>query len=328
MTLAVKWSELGVKDGSSPTYSTSWKGNGTCRRYFRVKWSDRHLAVKQLVGYSTAQTTSGVKRLRRELPEGYQGDSTMICTNASIVRGEKWTGRDAIDRTTYTSVSGYPKKDPNSDPDGDDLWKINQFSWAVIEATFTQIDFGIQTDATIDGTYAGNEMYRFVTYRDDRSASYITLREGKLYYVTGVSAVDGRLVDFAIGKIEAKKSIYLKWHQVALDAIPMNTIDAMIGKTNKYSFIGYDAGTLLFLPPKIDRYVMANGNFGCDVEYVLDYFDQGQNKLLKVSSSNEFEYYMVTTDPTLTSATPGSLAAKKFIYSEDDYSKVFVVNNG
>jgi hypothetical protein len=335
LTLSVYWSERGVPDGTSPSVSYGWKGQGSGSRQIAVRWQDRLLAQQQAVGFSYAQTSGGVRRLRRELPEPLTPfDATYFCTKAGLVRGVKWTGRAAYDRATGQLLPGYPKKDPTKDPDGsndldprDSLWKVNEFARAVLNLDFAQADFSIASDATIDTTYGGSEFYRFVTYRDDRCASYVTVRGGVLYYIIpGVGADEPakaqRVIPFAVGKVEGRKTLYLKWHQVSADAVPWQTIDGLIGKTNKTQFYtsAYPAGTLLFLPPKVDRYVMANGQVGLDLEFVMDYFAAGQHKLLRAERGTIIDYRYATIDPNITAEpAPGSIPAGKFLFDEAEF---------
>lgn len=328
-----------MQDGSSPTVSYGWKGGGAGGRQISVRWADRLLAQQQCVGYSFAQTSGGVRRLRREIPEPLSPtDTTFFCTKANLVRGKTWTGRAAYDRTTLALLPGYPNKDPNPDADGDDKWKLNEYEEAWLSLEFAQADFSILPDSYIDTTGGGIELYRFVTYRDDRCASYVTVRGGTLYYVLpqlpGEQDRDfkaRRRIPFSVGKVEGRKTLYLKWHQVAADAVPLQTIDNLIGKTNKTQFVSpaYPAGTLLFLPPRVERYVMANGAVGCDVEFVMDYFKEGQLKLLFPGKDGTFiDYFFVTSDPAIVvEPTFGALPPKKFLHDEAEFLDAFDVNN-
>ncbi len=340
MTLSVYWSEVGVKDGSSPGFAYTWKGPATGEKTIRTSWNNRHLAQKQAQGYSYASTVAGARVLRRELPEFYNPqDLTLFCAAAKLVRGEKWQARNAWDRTTYAPLPGYPNNTYTKDGDGfptDSSWKENIFKWAVLSLGFMQADFLIRDDAYIDAL-SGYEIYRHCSYRDDRMASFVTIPGGKVYYVTETATVgnkDARLVPFGVGVLEAKKTINIKWHQVALEAAPLQTIDSLIGKVNKLPFvpplqsITYPAGTLLFLPPKIDRYVMPNGQFGLDIEFVLSYFPQGHNKILKVDGGENRRYLFVTPWATVPyEPVPGSMADGFFLFDERDFYQAFLCSN-
>lgn len=336
MTLRVYHSEPGARDGTSPLAAYGWKGgpDRSETRTYRVRWADRHLALRQLVGYSYVETSEGpdgnaARKLRRELPEGVPWDPTVHCTRARIVRGEKWTGRAVYERDTGQLRAGYPNRNPTKDDDllpTDGAWKANEFKTAVITADFAAGDFYRYDDAAIDSTFAGSELARFTSYRDDRSASYVTIRGGVLYYIIPEVPADAstRVIPFALGRIEGKKSVFLKWHQVAVDAVPWQTIDGLVGKTNKLPFLNYPAGTLLMLPPKVDRYVMANGWIGCDVELVMDFFKEGHHKILYAAQGKAINYrYATTMQSRNQEPTPGEIPAGEFIYDEADYFPAF-----
>ena len=168
MTLRVNYAEAGVRDGSSPRGGYGWKGGGTFPRTIRVKWADRFEAIRQAVGYSYGYTSGGVRYLRRELPTIVRPfDSTMRCVSASIVRGERWTGRAAYDPDTGELLSSYPNRNPTKvdDEDGvgvpnDSLMKFNEYKFALINLEYAQANYNLFSDADVDaGTYgpAGSE---------------------------------------------------------------------------------------------------------------------------------------------------------------------------
>jgi hypothetical protein len=324
MTLQVNWREMGARDGSSPQDGYAWKAGGSHKRTIRVRWADRFLAMRQAVGFSYPTYEGGIRRLRREIPEGHQEDRTLFCTNADVVRGLTWTGRSAYRTDNYQLLDGYPSSRPG-DANGDRFLKANEFNWAVISLTFAQADFSIRTDDEAWYTFQGNELCRFVSYREERSASYITMRGGLLWYIIpGVTDEARRQIPFATGRIELSSAVYLKWHQVAVDAVPFATLDYLVGKTNKYAYLNKAAGTLLFLPPKIEHYTMSNGLLGADVTVCLTFAPQGQNKLLQQIANTQGVYRWVARFGSITQEpTPGQLPPGQFLYDEADLAASF-----
>lgn len=347
MTLSVKHTEMGVKENNSPLCTYSSFEPGTATRLLRVKWADRLIALRQLVGYSFASTVDygdgrgPVKCLRRELPDVWSDDPGLVCYRVEVLRGKHWTARNHFDRATYNPLNTLTQPDalpgfPNNDANGGDRldvdWKTNVYEDAFIKADYKQVDYYVLPDANIDAL-GGYEINRFVSTRRDRSAKYLGLPGGTLYWVIpGPFLTDGRLIAFSTGRIEGQQTIYLKWWGVANEAIPFATIDAMVGKVNKGTFLGCPEGTLLYMPPKIESFPMAGGvglRLGSNIEHTLLYVPPGHNKLFRsVTTDSVRGYYFVTSDGTLTEAgiTGGagpSALPGKFLYDYEDFSKVF-----
>jgi hypothetical protein len=334
MTLAVKWSEKGVKEGDSPGgLSYGWKGGATATKRISVQWADRFTACRQAVGYSYPLYSGGVHYLRREPPEPYHpADTTLFCSQCHLVGGQRWLGRSAHDRTTYALVPGYPKADVNPDPQGDTLWKNNEFDLALLEMQFTAADFYIRSDSDIDTTYAGSELSRFTSYRESRQVKGLILQGGTMSWIleTGdPGAPTAESIPYGVPRLQFTKTVFVKWLQVAIAAVPWNTIDGMIGKINKVPFMGYPEDTLLMVAPTTDRYVMANGQIGCDVEFCYEFTPHLQPKLLYSKAGAFIDYRWVTTQTgSVTPPTPGSLPDGQFLFNEDDFYKCYVPNNG
>ena len=97
---------------------------------------------------------------------------------------------------------------------------------------------------------------------------------------------------------------------------------------NSKPYAGYDAGTLLFLPPKKRRFVMPNGGIAIDTEFQLEWFGQGHNKILRAVKDASIEYlYIVSDGSIIAPPVPGSLTPKTTLFAEDDFAKAFVCNN-
>jgi hypothetical protein len=72
----------------------------------------------------------------------------------------------------------------------------------------------------------------------------------------------------------------------------------------------------------------ASGAIGKDVEFVIDEFTEARNKILRAEAGEVIDYRYVTTDLTLeVDPVPGTMPAGKFVYGEDDFNRVFDVNN-
>lgn len=345
MTLRVKWSPLGARDGSGPLASYTAKGNGTVSFPIKVRWADRHLALQQLVGYSVPVTYGsdpvtglGVRRLSRELPEPYHDDPNMYCASAKVVRGLKWIGRTAYDRVTWETLPGYPNREatPEDEATGDrltDLWKQNVYKLAVIQCEFSQAKFYIRSDEEAWWTYQGNELSRYTTFRDERAANYQTIRQGFTYYVLPRNPGEEqtpfdsrRQIPHSQGLIEFETTLYVTWENVHVDCLPLETIDGLVGKTNKTTFLNKPAGSLLFLPPKIERYVMANGQLGADVTFGFGHFAPGQNKILYVDGTGR-RYVWVTFNKAIEQdPTPGQLPVNTFLHDEVEFADAFNCN--
>lgn len=348
MTLRVYHAELGQRDGSSPVCSYTSKGNGTVTRTYKVRWADRHLACRQLIGYSYPETGEGVdpegvptsvRRLRRELPESYRDDRNMYCVSARVVKGVKWLGRTAYGRTSLEVLPGYPNKEPRLDNDNNPAlatdWVHNVFKHAIIQAEFAQAKFSIIADEDMP-SYGDSELARFTEYRDEREAKYQTIRQGMTYYVLrrnsgeASEAYDARRsIPFTSGVIEFSSTLFVDWHAVHVDAVPWTTIDGLVGKTSKTTFLNKPAGTLIFLPPKVERYNLSTGALGATISFTFGHFGQGQNKILFADPlTRERRYVYVTFDKGIEQdPTPGQLPAGKFLHDEDDFHKAFVCAN-
>lgn len=321
MTLRVKHSELGVRDGTSPLTKYSSFEAGTATRLLKVHWNDRLLALRQLVGYSfpgtrVAEAGNEVTALRRELPDLFADDPALACTTAEVVKGETWDGRSYYIRESYDPfaveppfiMEGYPNKDRGA---GEDRlttdWKSNVYKYAVIRAEYKGVDYYVLPDEYIDTEAGGNELIRFVSISADRSAKYLGMPGGTLYYVTpGANAgnQDARLISFSVGRIEGQKTVYLKQWGVAQDAYPQETMDALIGKVNDDTFLGYPKGTLLYMPYKEEKFVMAGGvgrRIGCHLTHTLLHVPPGHNTLWRQKKDDAVKgYFMVTNDGTVT----------------------------
>jgi len=327
---------------------TDW--NDTAQR------SDAELAMRQAVGWSVVASLSGSTVLSRELPEVYPQaiDTSLtnalyscayLCRTASIVKRETWNGRTvylepgAPDTTAGrpvftidTSASGRQrtKGGPDELDPVDALPKVNRYKHSVLELTYEPSDMFLLADATIWGTYGGSELYRMCTFRYDRTVKYFALAGKSMYYVgsdaTGHTAAE-RLVNFGVGILEAQKTIYVKQFAVDVTAVPWITIENTEGHVSSDTFNTpsntYPPGTLLYMPPRTEYYMMANGRLGCNVEHVMLYFKRLHNKILRVQGDNR-NYQYITADSTIaTDPTPGSLPAGKFLYDEAAFAKVF-----
>lgn len=330
MTLAVYWSEKGVKEGDSPGgLSYGWKGGATASKRISVQWADRFTACRQAVGYSYLLNSGGTNYLRRELPEPYHpNDLTLFCSGCKLVGGQRWVSRSAYDRTTYELLPGYPTAVANPDPMGDTLWKSNEFDLAILELAFTAADFYIRDDTDIDTIYAGSELSRFTSYRESRQVKGLVLQGGTMNWIKDDGSLES--IPYGVPRLQFTKTVFVKWLQVALNAVPWNTIDNMIGKVNKVAFMGYPPDTLLMTAPTTDRYVLANGQIGCDVEFCYEYTPYLQPKLLYSKAGEFIAYRWVTSQNTgpVAIPTPGSLTDGQFLFNEDDFYKCYVPNNG
>lgn len=335
MTLRVPHAELGVKDGSSPLCSYTHKGNGTVTKLYKVAWEDRHVALQQLIGYSYPYYYDGYRYLYRELPESYRDDRNMFCTSARVLRGLKWLGRTAYDRSTLAVLSGYPSRQANQDGQGNTRlttdWVHNVFKRAAIQAEFSQARFNIIADADM-ASYGYSELARFTEYRDEREARYQTIRQGLTYYILprNVSeeqaAYDARRsIPFTSGVIEFSSTLFVDWHAVHVDAVPWATIDGLVGKTNQYPILNKPAGSLIFLPPKVERYNLSTGALGASLSFSFGHFAQGQNKILYADPvARTRRYVYVTFDKGIEQdPTPGALPPDKFLHDEADFYTAF-----
>lgn len=345
MTLSVYHTVLGPNTSGGLATSESWEissngGPSTAKKQYRVKWADQWLTRRQLVGYSyPAVGPDGFRRLRREAPELLSPWAPeYYCTSAQVVGYEGWTGRACYDRSTYAMLPGYPNVIPTKG--GEDglqpttnFWKENQYKFAVIEATFSAADFVFATDDQIDQPpFNSNEFWRFVSYRDDRTAKAASLQGGMMYFIEPVpgggtvqEANARRVVPFAVPVLEAKKTLYLTWHDVDVDAFPTGSVDLLIGKVNKTTFLNRQPGTLLFMPPRITRAVNAAGRIALTAEFVLEFFAKGQNKILYSKPGQPIEYRWLVSDPAITAEpVAGNLPVpQKTLYAEGEFLDAF-----
>jgi hypothetical protein len=279
----------------------------------------------------------------------------MICHRAEVQRGIEWTGRnhfirDAFDFQAYLpppSMEGFPNAERNLAPGRLDTdWKVNVYDDAIIKADYRQVDYEVLPDSFVDA-YApdkGSELVRFVSYRRERTAKYLGLPGGQLYYVlpplpgeipltdsAKKSAYDKRrLIAFSVGFVEGQQTIYAKQWGIAIDAFPYHTCDALIGKVNRGTFLGYPEGTLLYMPYKEDTFPMGE-RIGINAEHVFLHVPMGHNKLLRSVKEEPRTYYYVTSDSTLTEIPigelPESLRVGKFLYDYENFQKAFNPKN-
>lgn len=108
-------------------------------------------------------------------------------------------------------------------------------------------------------------------------------------------------------------TLLVRWHMVPMDAVfdPSthfpDLLFSSMGKVNKQDWGSYDAGTLLFEPPKLTRITLCvaanrlgdatSKPFAYIVEYPLVYKPNGWNKLPTIIS-NKLQYYEATYDAT------------------------------
>jgi hypothetical protein len=339
MTLSIYHSILGPNmRGPSTTegWSGSWKGNNSAKQSYRINFADRWLARQQLLGYSFVHVSGdGTRKLRRECPElltPWAGE--LFCSQAEVSGYEHWTGRTAYDRNTWSVLPGFPNKDTSgkNQETGEltsSLWRENQYKWATISTTFSAADFVIASDTDIDQPpYNSNEYWRFMSFREDRTANFATVAGGFLYFV--VPPVGGeagetdrarRGVPQGAGKMEMVTTMYLTWNQLCDEAIPRNTLRVATGCTNKMEYLGCEPGTLLLMPHRTtERYMAANGRLHVQLEFVLQHFAPGWRKLLRAEPGTGLVYRMVTIDPTITTEpAPGAAPVDKFLYNEFDF---------
>ncbi len=347
MTLRVPYGEDGVKDGMSPMYTANGMSASSGKRRYRVA-GDRftvQTALQELVGYSYVQTVAGVRKLRRELPETdpYRSPADLAlprlyCTSASVVKNEHWAGRTAYSRIeqigdpTLNVLGGYPNamgtKAGLTQLNRD--WKSNLYNSCVIEATFGHSEFSFFPDTDIDTLFGGSEFYRFTTTREDRSVRSLTLPQGSMFFVLGGTT---EAIPFSVPVLEFESSIFIKQWQVNYNAVPWLTIRDTIGKINfnragiTIPLVNYAEGTLLYLPPKVEQYPMANDQLGVNIEHCLLFQPVGWGKLLR-AASNSRSYKWVTGDATLVAdPVAGALPVDKYLYNSADLSQVFIPNN-
>ncbi len=341
MTLAVKWAELGPSRNDSSLAATATingLGPSSRTRSIVTSFDDVETALGQCVGYSSLETMtisgSGTAPdyLKREIPELFPGESEFVCLNADHYQSDTFMGRKIWNAIAGTW--GALSKIFGADPIGTTDQKRNWYNKARIKLNYSNIEYNsTMTDAQLAATPEGKraEYLRFCTLREDRSAKYFNIPSGFMHVIP-VGGGATTPLNYPIGKVECSGTIHIKWHQVAYEALPFNTINSAIGKVSKtaFTFSGktYPAGTLLVMPPKLETYTMKNRKKGCNIEFVFSEFAEGFNVILN-KQAGELVYCWVVSDDTITTPpTPGSLPAKKTLYSEMELKDLWDVSKG
>ncbi len=196
-------------------------------------------------------------------------------------------------------------------------------------------------DITDPTTHARQEWLRNVQFDVEPNIYDVTIQVGNFTWAEG-SANNPKDKQFPgeVNYLEVKTTFNLIWKLVPEDFVLDYVSHTLMGfptkiilgggKVNSASFDGYDAGTLLLLEPKIDRYLSGTLQpsigripiFMCDVILPIIHFDpvvyssfKGHNtKPWWNKADNTLKYHLVTADGTTTG---------RQIYGSFDFKKLF-----
>lgn len=312
--LQTQFQELGVKEGDSPTLSSSMESASMTRRLL-LDWDDALQAAVELVGYAELDDQG---RLFRYLPQQDFEVPGLWATQINRLSGLAW--RDKFD-------------------DEGGFGSANKFKKAVLEVQFLPRPYEVLDEYDIAVPSSGlprNEFKRFVEVETVLEGSYLTVPiTGLVLWSEGpngpANAEGPQPFPGNIGKIYIEENYVFRWHQVPDLALPETTILSYTGRVNKTAFGDPDnprlyfptPGTLLLLGAAWRRTFMLTPDGVVPswvIEYMMKYKGRGHNRFLDIHS-DPMEFYQVTTNGTF--QTPGSTVDGKCIYDEREFADLF-----
>lgn len=321
---------LWMIDNQSPDRQSLTAKDGRISVKMAVPFTGMYNYFLQLVGFSYTQITtpgmglSKTYKLMRRLPAAHPGWRTFICTGISDAYGYQFAG-------SYTGAGAFIQRFQ--------LPKGSLYNWCIFTAQFEPIPIKLWPDEALVG-----EQYRYISYEYDGRAEYLTRPPGFMGYKEGPSPPVGAKYPGQSISLEQKTDYEMTWHQVPEDWISVNAVGELcrptkilscVGAVNSVEFLGFEAGTLLMLKPKIKRYpsplILTDPKLGsvqsfyCDITFKFVFFDpplvagattKGHNAKPFFSGSGTKTLYslatMMTNDVPPVPGTVGTYPGRNF----------------
>ena len=231
--------------------------------YVYVPWDTQYEWRQRILGYHRVVND----KLRRVLPARHPRETHMWAERITEVRGVRFDGKEVhVEQIQATA----------------------KYTKALLTVQFETPDYAVLEDNDV-----ANEWERYVSRQREPKEDVILQNKGNMTFVEGTGS-DGQptagTTQFprTIVVIEAKTNLRVTWHEVpeefVLDADgKYPALDNAAGSVNSAEFLGYPAGTLLFRPPRVERFRQTVNlrdpkafNFLLKIELNLQFFDPPQ----------------------------------------------------
>jgi hypothetical protein len=297
---------LGVEDGTYPQFTREVNQN-TMRAEFLVFSDQLDNFFCFMLGGSARYTAAGFgPMLSRLLPQEltYEG---VTYTNFCAVKIENTTGHQFA-------------RDDTADND----YPIPNYTKQRVRVLFQQVPFNLLADDDTE-----NETQRYLQQLPTNSqVDYLSLPGAVAKYVNypGQPAgfPGGSQVPYGTGFPTSNSIVSQKWIRLPYNCwgigsdlyatiygdVPTQT-DGLVGTTNQTDFLGYPAGTLLFLAPEEELVMDQAGGLSWNLTYKWLFKVQGHNYFYAWPSGgnvgNGADWYQVRVDGINTYIVPGNV---------------------
>lgn len=303
--LQVPFAEMGIGDGSSPTFRADLEGQSVTRR-LRVAWDDMPAAAWQLLGTPFLDSQG---KLRRYLPQTDWLMPSLVACHVGQAQGLGW--REKIE---------------------DDVGSTAAYQYAALEVTFGTRPYPILAEDAV-----GSEFERFVEVETAAEGDYLSFPEakGKLKwseahnYDDGNPAINTPTQD-TLGRITPIINYVFRWHQIPDAGLPEAKYLDTIGRINKEDFGPGDLDDRLFFPARTLLLLGAGwrrvflpyqAEPGWTVELMCKYNRAGWDKKFNFRAQVP-DWYQVSLDGT-NYPSGGNTPDRKLLFDERDYNKLF-----
>lgn len=247
-------------------------------RSFKVAWNNVPRFLDDLLGYA-CKSISAFTGLSRVLPDQHCIYPNFWAMEATV------EGIGQPSYTFYDRATGEPyiTNSSSSSATCQDCCDTLSYPFAKITATYKPVDYAILPDTSVT-----SETERYCTFTYGYSSEFMTLQQGMFFETTG------QVMQGGAGKVQFVTTLNLVWHIVPASTgspfVPPTeaAVTALAGKINAAPFLGYEAGTVLFLgaEPKL-RLPKLSANLCPDTTL---YWDVGYSFAIKNNSpTSDFE---------------------------------------
>jgi hypothetical protein len=290
----------GTGPGASPVGAFSMRAS-KFTRIFDVAWLSGGIAVYQLLGYPTLDSSNPINPLiNRYLPQQDADFPWMVATNILSVTG--------IGQRGSYIANGL---------------RAAQYDKARIVVEFSMPDYDILED-----DYTENEFERFVTFCTKPAAEYLSVPQtGTLKWSDGPNV--GRDFPGNVGFVVGNIDMTWNWLQIPYEAIPFDTVQDTIGRVNKYDWELFPggptaaAGTLLLTSWEPVRYNSPFGARTWDVNYTARYNPRLHNNFYDFNKGSYALSPFLQASVDGNFYAPGSVPDGKLLYDERDFFDLF-----
>ncbi len=285
---AFRWAEYVGERAPYPMTAQFAEGSSQVSSVIDVPWEDLADSdsitsfLPNILGYSYVDTSN---RLRRVLPWQCPYPWYWLwCVGVNNLHGVKLEGKSGSGLLT--------------NPPSPTLGVASGFDRGRMTVTWGTLPYDVISDADIDAKpYLGDESYRFVDKQILTNAEYVSLNAGFFRFKEGPPGPPqgqgglGQRFNLGTTKILVKADLSWTWHNVPTDYIFLSngipsSIYKGLGKVNDSLIWGYEAGTLLAMPPVFTpvtqpvapRLILQNANLGStprawNIQFLFKFWD-------------------------------------------------------